>query len=241
MSRLFRKAPTSLRHFATTRAAAIESGTTWSSSLAQQTPDDKARAVLQDPEVQALFAQGANPQPSTSILFQTSAAPTVAAPSPSVSPALNAPLPKLEPVEDPLLHQFSRLIMKDGKLLTAQKHLQLCLDTIRSATNNDALPLLRKAVRLASPELRTVQQKITATKRATLPLPISEKQSTRTGINWIVQASYKRRASEKQFGRRLALEMLAVLDGTSEVIKKKEDLHRTAMLARCVFIFIFGS
>lgn len=126
--------------------------------------------------------------------------------------------------------------MRDGKLLTAQKTLQTCLAHLRAATNDEPLPLLRRAVDLASPQIRTVQQKLTATKRATLPLPITEKRRTRTGITWIVDASYKKRAQEKVFGKRLANEVLNVLDGTSEVLKKKDDLHKAATIARSVVI-----
>lgn len=65
-----------------------------------------------------------------------------------------------------------------------------------------------------------------------LPLPLEEKQRVRTAIKWLEKASEKHERNEKKFGKRLALEVLAVLDGSSEALKKKDDVHKAAVVAR---------
>lgn len=211
-----------LRRFASTEA-----------STKRNNPGAAVASLLSSPDVQALMKKGASGEQAASSSSTATFAPT---PAGKLASSVPAQLPRLEPVEDPLLHQFSRLIMRDGKLLTAQKTLETCLNQIRAATNEDPLPLLKRAVDLASPQVRTVQHKLTATKRITVPLPITDRRRTRTGITWIVDASYKKRAQEKVFGKRLASEVLSVLEGTSEVLKKKEDLHKAATIARCVHL-----
>ena len=134
--------------------------------------------------------------------------------------------------EDPLLYSFSRNIMKDGKLSTAQAQVNTMLNLIRDHTNDDPLPLLRLAVSKAAPLCRNVSQRQTATKRVTLPLALNERQRVRQVIMWIVKATEKRERAEKSFGKRLGLEVLSVLDGSSDVLKKRDEVHRLAMLAK---------
>lgn len=138
------------------------------------------------------------------------------------------------PSEHPLLKFFSRMIMRDGKLLTAQKHTTTMLNHIRLLTSDDPLLLFRQAVSKVSPSVRIVQQKLTATKRVPLPLPLTERQRLHKGIKAIVNASDRRINAETSFGKRLALEVLSVLDNSSEAIRKKEETHKTAMIARYV-------
>lgn len=54
------------------------------------------------------------------------------------------------------------------------------------------------------------------------PQPLTKEQRVRQAWKWIVEASEKREGVEKVFGKRLALEVLAVLGGQSEAIKKRD-------------------
>lgn len=64
------------------------------------------------------------------------------------------------------------------------------------------------------------------------PQPLSEKQRRRQGWLWIVEASEKRVGAEKVFGKRLAIEVLAVLTGQSEARKKVEGRHAQGVTGR---------
>lgn len=192
-------------------------------------------AALRDGFADAEIAKAADPNaPKSSSTKQPAEAPTQAVTTLSTNEiqtskaALRARFP---PDEDPLLRQFSRFVMRDGKLHTAHTHMHDMLDQIRHLTAQEPLPLVRRAVGLAAPMFRNVYQRITATKRVTLPLPLDEKHRVRQALEWIVNASQKRK-SEKVFGRRLAHEILAVVDGNSDVIRKRDEVHRQATIAR---------
>lgn len=138
-------------------------------------------------------------------------------------------------LEDPLITFLTNLMMKDGKKATARKHVSTLLYTLR--TRSSALPMaqLREAIRLASPYVRLTQQK-KGGKQVAVPIALGERQRVHKAIEWIIDASDKRKnpnaGGSKVFGERVALEIEAVLNGTSEVLKKKEQLHTTATVSR---------
>lgn len=69
-----------------------------------------------------------------------------------------------------------------------------------------------------------------------VPIALGERQRVHKAIKWILEASDKRKnpnsGGSKKFGERVALEVEAVLNGTSDVLKKKEQLHVTATVSR---------
>lgn len=65
-----------------------------------------------------------------------------------------------------------------------------------------------------------------------VPMPLNEKQRIRFGVEWIIKASEKKQG--KSLEVRLAKEMVSVVQGSSEALKKKEEVHRSAMLNRRV-------
>ena len=64
------------------------------------------------------------------------------------------------------------------------------------------------------------------------PIPLSERQRTSKGIDWILKASDGRSGRER--GVRIAKEMIAIVTGESPVLKTKQTAHIAGMLARCV-------
>lgn len=142
------------------------------------------------------------------------------------------PPPSLTPHADTVLLQtLSRLIMKSGKLARAHSHLSTCLSSLALSTSSPPLPILHRALEIASPSIRIVGRR-KGTKVLPTPQPLTEDQRTRQAWKWIVEASEKRIANEKEFGRRLAAEVLAVLGGQSEAIKKKEARHLQGVTGR---------
>ncbi|KAM0750633.1 ribosomal protein S7 [Meredithblackwellia eburnea MCA 4105] len=142
------------------------------------------------------------------------------------------PPPSLTPSEDELLLQtLSRLIMKSGKLARAHKHIDTCLSSIALSTSSPPLPVLNRALGIVSPSIRIVGRR-KGTKSLPTPQPLTEDQRIRQAWKWIVEASEKRLANEKIFGKRLAAEVLAVLGGQSEAIKKKEARHQQGVTGR---------
>jgi len=142
---------------------------------------------------------------------------------------------EIAPLEDPLVAFMTNLMMRDGKKATARKHVSTVLETLRKKSSSPPLPILKEAIRLASPYIRIAQQKNRA-KNVSVPLSLGERQRVHRAIRWILDASDKRTnpnaGGSKVFGERVALEIEAVLNGSSEVLKKKEQLHTMATVNR---------
>lgn len=137
-------------------------------------------------------------------------------------PSRPPPAPSADPTPDQaLLETLARLIMKSGKLARAHSHLSLCLSTLALQTSSPPLPILHRALEIVSPSIRMVGRR-KGTKSLPTPQPLTQDQRTRQAWKWIVEASDKRQGAEKLFGKRLAAEVLSVLNGQSEAIKKKE-------------------
>lgn len=218
----------SLTAAATTRRCASCTCYRYASGLAKAREISKSQETLVQTFQKATVARAAQ-APSAGVTPVTNAAAAAQNVLPIILQRKTIP-----PLEDPLLHQFARLIMRHGKLHTAQLSLSTMLAHLRLLTNDDPLPLVRRAIHDASPLMKNVSQRLTGMKRATLPLPLNERQRVRQAIEWLVKASEKRSNSEKEFGKRLALEVLGVLDGSSEALKRKDEVHRMAVTARCV-------
>lgn len=175
---------------------------------------------------------------STSSASTSSIASIPSSSSSSSLPATLVPASKtylIPPPEDPLLGFLTNLMMKDGKKATARKHVALLLETLRLRMSQHPVPILKEAIRITSPSVRLAQQK-KGGKQVAVPLPLGERQRVRQAISWILDASDKRKSpgpgGSKRFGERVAIEIEAIMSGTSEVLKRKEQLHTTATINR---------
>lgn len=135
----------------------------------------------------------------------------------------------LPPRQDPLLHFLVNLLMKHGKKASAERYVADMLGHMAQLTHSDPLPLVYEAVELAKPILR-MQSRKQGGKTAQVPIPLNARQSTRRALVWILEAS--RRRSDRAISRRLAVEMLAVLEGNSSVLSRKDEQHKVGMINR---------
>ncbi|CAH7681058.1 ribosomal protein S7 domain-containing protein [Phakopsora pachyrhizi] len=135
----------------------------------------------------------------------------------------------LPTLEEPLIDYMTGLLMRKGKRDTASKHCITLLSHLRLVTGQEPFGLLARAIGLASPLVMT-RSESKRIKVTTVPVPLNEIQRARRGILWIVKQSEKRPG--KKFGERLAMEVIAVLNGNSEVLKLKAEQHRLALVNR---------
>ena len=100
------------------------------------------------------------------------------------------------------------------------------------ASNQPPIPLLHRAISLSSPSirLRNVRRSI---KTIQTPSPLDERQRARQGIVWIFRAAERGRRGGPR-DQRIAREILAVLEGESDVFKWLEERHKQAALVRSV-------
>ncbi|RPD58307.1 ribosomal protein S7 [Lentinus tigrinus ALCF2SS1-7] len=160
-------------------------------------------------------AANASTSTSTSVLPLAAAEPT----------AIHIP-----PAEDPLLHLFTSMLMRHGKRQQASRVTTKMLLHIHAFTQAPPLPILRQAVVAAGPLLRCRQFK-RAAKQFVFPNPLSERQRAWQAVKWIVEESRRRRGGRHD-AERLAREVVGIVRGDSEVLKKKEAVHKLAVLHR---------
>jgi len=150
-----------------------------------------------------------------------------------VSKPKHIPLDKIEvaPPQDPLLNFFASRLMNDGKRARAEKCASEILLHLNALTRISPMPILRHAVLLASPAVKTITHKSHA--KATLkPFALNERQRTKLAIDWILAASEKRPGHTR--GERIARECIRIIENKSQVLENKEKSHKTAMVARWV-------
>lgn len=140
----------------------------------------------------------------------------------------------LPPAEDPLLHYLTSSIMQSGKRHAAQRRVRRTLLHLHAFTRLEPLPLLRKAVDLAAPSVRVITHR-NGGKNTSIPVALNEKQRVRYALQAILKASNSK--AGKSLEERLAREVVHVLsnDVNNAALKKKDALHKFAMVNRCVF------
>ncbi|CAI2162610.1 16916_t:CDS:1 [Funneliformis geosporum] len=131
--------------------------------------------------------------------------------------------------EDPVISLLTNMIMRDGKKATARRFVADAMIEIRKQTHNDPYLITKSAIEKASPMVSHMSSK-KGSKVTLIPRPLNERQRQHKGIKWILDASDKR--SGKVFSIRLANEILAVINGSSTALQKKEQLHKLVMANR---------
>ncbi|KAL9940650.1 hypothetical protein V8E36_000138 [Tilletia maclaganii] len=130
---------------------------------------------------------------------------------------------------DPTLAFFVGILMRDGKKATANRAVMDVLGHLNEWTSAPPLPLFQEAIARASPLVR-MQSSKTGGKITQIPIPLNPRQSAHRGIKGIIEASKKR--NDRYLSTRLAREVLAVLEGSSSVLQRKEEQHKVAMANR---------
>lgn len=155
-------------------------------------------------------------------------------PPPSATPSSTIPPPVLDipPEEDPLLQFMTNTIMRHGKRKRASHIISRMLLWVHSLTRAPPLEIVREAVLLAAPAVRTMSH-THGGKIVSCPIALSEKQRTRYALKWILKACDNRPGQTLE--ERLAREIIATVQGTSSVLAEKERVHTFAMVNRCVF------
>ncbi|KAL4778943.1 SPX domain-containing protein [Aspergillus varians] len=148
---------------------------------------------------------------------------------------------------EPVVEQFTKNLMKDGKLAAAQKNMSIILDHLRSSPPpqvNPRRPLLpgpptpqlplnpilylTLIIDSVAPLIKLHHAKGIAGGGQTLQVPVAlaERQRRRAAIGWIIDASEKRR--DAKFAHRVANELIAVAEGRSGVWEKRDGVHKLA-------------
>lgn len=202
------------------RRAATRSFRHWSRSVSTIPSQTESNTVQNTLSALGSLMPGAEAA-FTPVVEPTPVRPTT---SSKLAPILNIP-----PAEDPLLAYLTALLTKSGHRARAARIVSRALLHIHTFTRAPPLPILRKAVIIASPAVKCLSHRHGA-KNVAKPVPLGEKQRTRFALRWIIKASDSK--SGQTLEERLAREIIAVVDGTSGVLREKAELHRHAMVNR---------
>ncbi|EPQ30093.1 uncharacterized protein PFL1_02210 [Pseudozyma flocculosa PF-1] len=168
-----------------------------------------------------------SPPPTGATAF---ASPHSAPPPPTTPLSAQAYSPTaLPPRADPLLTFLTNLLMKSGKKAQSERFVTHALSHIRTLTNADPLPLLYSAVEQVRPLVK-MQSRKQGGKNMQVPIALTQRQSERKALTWIIDASKKR--SDRDISVRLAKEFVAIVEGSSAVNSRKEEQHKIATANR---------
>jgi len=157
----------------------------------------------------------------------------------------------------PVVDLFVRLIMKDGKLAAAQRHMATLMNVLRTSPAPiyspkfpllpgtppaSHLPLnpilyLTIAVDSVAPllKIKHLAGGAGGGRALEIPVPLHLRTRRRHAFQWILEAVSKKPSKgsgKKQFGHRLAEEIIAVVEGRSSVWEKRKMVHKLGTAAR---------
>ncbi|PVG04784.1 ribosomal protein S7 [Serendipita vermifera] len=143
----------------------------------------------------------------------------------------STPAPRLmiPPPEDPLLHYLTSHLMKHGERHKASRRVANILAEIHRIKNSPPLPILRDAIFAASPSIKMKSHKKHA-KSLQVPTPLNDRQRAFFAIKWLISVSKNR--SERKLEERVAKEVIKIVEGESEVLRKKAEVHKLAVANR---------
>ncbi|KAI1502138.1 ribosomal protein S7 domain-containing protein [Biscogniauxia marginata] len=156
----------------------------------------------------------------------------------------------------PVIDQVTKMLMRDGKLSQAQRHMSLILAYLRTTTPKESplrplvpgsppasqLPMnpllyLTVAIDSVAPLVRIRAMKGAAGggQALELPEPMAARARRRVAISWILDVVNRRRSTgsgRAQFAARFGQEIVAVVEGRSSVWDRRNQVHKSGTAAR---------
>jgi small subunit ribosomal protein S7 len=116
-------------------------------------------------------------------------------------------------------------VLSRGKRSLAERIVYDALATVQEKTGADPVPVLKKAVESARPELEVKSRRVGGATYQ-VPVEVRPRRATTLSIRWLV--SFARQRREKTMAQRLASEVLDAANGTGAAVKRREDMHKMA-------------
>src|SRR3989344_91188 len=126
-----------------------------------------------------------------------------------------------------LVSRFINRTMMSGKKTTAQRMIYGAFDIIKEQCK-DPVETLEKAIDSVAPK-QEVRAKRVGGAAYQVPMEVRGPRKVSLAIRWILEAAKKRPTSEyKTFDKKLAAELLAVLNNEGEAVRKRDTIHKMA-------------
>ncbi len=124
-----------------------------------------------------------------------------------------------------LVSRFITVLLKDGKMFTAERICYGAFDILKDKTNTEALKAFKAAVENVKPLLEVKPRRVGGATYQ-VPMEVRPQRKIALALRWIV--SYARARKEKTMRERIAAELFDAFNNTGASVKKKEDTHRMA-------------
>jgi small subunit ribosomal protein S7 len=124
-----------------------------------------------------------------------------------------------------LVSRFMSVLLKDGKMSTAEAICYGAFDILQEKTGNDPLKVFKAAVENVKPLLEVKPRRVGGATYQ-VPMEVRPQRKVALALRWVV--TYARARKEKTMRERIAGELLDAFNNTGTSVKKKEDTHRMA-------------
>ncbi|MGD0283316.1 MAG: 30S ribosomal protein S7 [Dissulfurispiraceae bacterium] len=124
-----------------------------------------------------------------------------------------------------LVSRFMTVLLKDGKMSTAEAICYGAFDILKDKTGQDPLKVFKTAVENVKPLLEVKPRRVGGATYQ-VPMEVRPQRKIALALRWVV--SYARLRKEKTMRERIAAELLDAFNNTGSSIKKKEDTHKMA-------------
>ncbi|MFH1643969.1 MAG: 30S ribosomal protein S7 [bacterium] len=127
-----------------------------------------------------------------------------------------------------LVQKLINYVMERGKKNTARKIVYEAFDILVKKSNGDekkGYELFEKAISKIKPSVEVKARRVGGSVYQ-IPVEVRPNRALALSLRWIIQSAASR--SDKTMGQRLANELLDVVEGRGNAIKKKTDVHRMA-------------
>lgn len=127
-----------------------------------------------------------------------------------------------------LVQKFINIIMERGKKNTARSIVYEAFDIMAQKAGGDdkkAYGMFEKAIEQLKPFVEVRSRRVGGGVYQ-IPAEVRPERQLSLALRWLIDAASSR--ADKTMGKRLASEILDVLEGHGNAIKKKSDVHRMA-------------
>lgn len=131
---------------------------------------------------------------------------------------------------DPIIENFTNLIMRHGKKSKAETILSKALYIVYLKTRKDPIMILYETLDKLGPLMSTKVMKTGAAKNRIVPYPLNKRQRNRFAITWILEGADKKKSPD--YSVRLAEEIISAHEGKSSGYDRKTQMHKSAMAHR---------
>lgn len=128
--------------------------------------------------------------------------------------------------KDIVIAKFVNKMMIQGKKAVAQRMFYGALDELKDKVQGEEpVAVFKKALENCKPSLEVRSRRVGG---ATYQVPVDVRPSRRLALamRWLIE--YSRSRGEKDYSKRLAMEIVDAYNNRGNAIKKREDVHRMA-------------